>query len=91
MCLHRVVPPLCLAGVAAGMISWQEFADTNRKIERFSGAVRGIKNLISWWSSLSEVEHQSSLNVDRLVLEGEHILAASVKSWCVLSYLLSCI
>ena len=66
---------------AAAITSWQEFADTARKTERYTRAAYGLSNLVSWWDSLSEVEKASRLNITELVQTGEAILSDERSSW----------
>jgi hypothetical protein len=37
-----------ISSVGSAITSWQEFTDTGRKIERYTSAVRSIKNLHTW-------------------------------------------
>eukprot|EP00966_Prymnesium_polylepis_P150771 3482611-Prymnesium_polylepis.2 len=46
---------VAVTSATAGITSWQEFADTARKTERYTRAVFALTNLLSWWNSLGEV------------------------------------
>ena len=47
----------------AALASWQEFSDTERKLERYTRATFALQNLHSWWKSLSEVEKASRATI----------------------------
>jgi hypothetical protein len=52
-----------------------------RKTERYTRAVYGLSNLLSWWESMSEVEKASRLNISELISTSESILSG--ESWLV--------
>jgi hypothetical protein len=64
-----------VSSTAAAITAWVEFSDLGQKVERYSAAIRSIKNLLSWWNSLSEVEKVATLNINRLVVSGGCFLA----------------
>jgi len=70
-----------ISALAAAVTSWTEFTDAGRKIERYSAAVRSIKNVHSWWLSISEVEKASSESIARLLLTGEGIITNEHRAW----------
>jgi len=70
-----------LSALASAITSWAQFRDLGRKIDRYNGAVRHIKELITWWDSLGEVEKASNINAARLVLEGESIITNENTTW----------
>uniref|UniRef100_A0A7S0VHN4 SMODS and SLOG-associating 2TM effector domain-containing protein n=1 Tax=Hemiselmis tepida TaxID=464990 RepID=A0A7S0VHN4_9CRYP len=70
-----------VSAFASAVTSWQEFSDAGRKIERYTGSVRHIKNLMSWWNSLGEVEKASSENIHMLLLSGESIITNEHRAW----------
>jgi len=70
-----------LSGVTSGIVCWIEFEDLQRKIERYSNAIRSIKALKSWWDSLTPAERASTLNISRLILEGESIITSENQGW----------
>mmetsp|Transcript_26964 Transcript_26964/g.65555 ORF Transcript_26964/g.65555 Transcript_26964/m.65555 type:complete len:789 (-) Transcript_26964:229-2595(-) len=70
-----------ISAAGAAITSWQEFTDTGRKIERYTNAVRSIKNVHSWWFSLSEVEKASAENITSLIMTGEAIIANEYRAW----------
>ena len=70
-----------VSSVAAAFLSWTEFTDVARKMERYSIAIRSIKKLLSWWESLSEVDCVDARNITRLVQTGEMIKANEMIAW----------
>merc|ERR1712187_1051479 len=67
--------------VAASVLAWAEFLDVGRKIMRYSVAINKLKALIIWWDSLPDVEKASTVNITRLVLEGESIISSEHVAW----------
>ena len=43
-----------VTALAGAVVSWAEFTDIERKLQRYSTVVRSIKKLISWWDSLGQ-------------------------------------
>ena len=43
--------------------------------------VRHLKNLLSWWNSLSEVERSVPENVTKLIMQGESIICNEHRAW----------
>mmetsp|Transcript_7134 Transcript_7134/g.18715 ORF Transcript_7134/g.18715 Transcript_7134/m.18715 type:complete len:198 (-) Transcript_7134:123-716(-) len=70
-----------VSAFSAAVTAWIEFRDLDRKLERYSRSVRDIRNLVSWWSSLSEVEKASPENASRLVMQGEGIIRGEFSAW----------
>ena len=63
------------------MTSWQEFADASRKTERYTRAVFRLKNLLSWWKALSEVEKASKTTISQLIHTAESIISDERVAW----------
>jgi len=70
-----------LSAVAAAATSWGEFSDMDRKLARYTNAIRAIKNLHTWWLSLGQVEKASAANISKLVLTGEAIIVGESQAW----------
>jgi len=66
---------------AAAITSWQEFADTARKTERYTRAVFALNNLLSWWNSLGEVEKASRTTISELIHSAEAIISDERLGW----------
>merc|ERR550514_525603 len=72
---------VCCTALGATVVSWAEFADKERKLERYTTVVRSIKKLCSWWDSLGQVDRSSVPNITRLVVEGERIIGGELHVW----------
>ena len=70
-----------VTSAAASITSWIEFSDSARKLERYTRLVRALKNLLSWWNSLSEVEKASTETIATLVCTSEDILSEERLAW----------
>jgi len=72
---------LVIASAAAALTSWTEFADTGRKVERYTRAVVELENLVSHWKSLTEVEKASPITIYNVVITGESIISDERVAW----------
>lgn len=72
---------ISITTAASLVVSWSEFVDLARKAERYTLAVQGLKNLLSWWSTLSEVEKASKEMIARLIEAGESIISDERNAW----------
>jgi hypothetical protein len=70
-----------ITSFAAAVTSWQEFADMARKTERYTRAVFGLTNLLSWWNSLGEVEKASRSTISELIHSAESIISDERLAW----------
>ena len=70
-----------ISGVSAGIAAWQEFSETDRKINRYTGAVLAIKDLMHWWNGMTAVDRNSLVNINKLVLTDEDIKMSEVNAW----------
>jgi len=66
---------------AAALTSWQEYTDVGRKIERYTHAAISLRNVLSWWKSLSEVEKASKTNISELIHSAERIISEERLAW----------
>ena len=66
---------------ASGFTSWAEFSEDAYKVERYTSAVNRLSMLLSWWSSLGEVEKASPINISYLVQTGELIITNEQQAW----------
>ena len=66
---------------AAALTSWQEFTDVSHKTERYNRAVFELRNLLSWWKSLSEVEKASKASIVQLVHSAEGVISEERLAW----------
>lgn len=70
-----------VSSVAAAIVSWVEFSQLGQKVQRYTCAIRSIKDLHRWWVSLGEVEQKNREHVAHLVMKGEAILNAEHQAW----------
>merc|ERR1712113_754715 len=75
--------PLVLGATAlsGAVLSWSEFSEIVRKIERYTRAVRALKKLCSWWHVLTDVERSGTENISLLVDTCEAIIADERLAW----------
>jgi len=66
---------------ATAVMSWTEFSDASRKVERYSSAVVNLKKLLSWWKSLGAVQKASKESIETLVRSAEEIISQEQTSW----------
>ena len=66
---------------AGSLVSWSEFSETGRKIERYSRAIRSLKKLLSWWDVLTDVEKAGTDNISTLIESGESIISDERQAW----------
>ena len=65
----------------AAVTSYLEFADTQRKIERYTHAVRSIQKLLNWWITLEAVERAGVEATSQLLSTGESIISEERLAW----------
>jgi len=70
-----------VTSLGAVITSWNEFADSFRKVERYSRTVVSLEKLLAWWDSLSGVEKVSRQNISQLILASESIIAEEQLAW----------
>ena len=70
-----------VTSLAGAVVSWSEFSETARKIERYTRAVRSIKKVLSWWDVLTDVEKAGADNIATLIETGESIIADERQAW----------
>ena len=56
-----------VTSLAGAVVSWSEFSETERKIERYTRAVRSVKKVLSWWDVLTDVEKAGADNIATLI------------------------
>jgi hypothetical protein len=50
-------------------------------MERYTSAIRSLKNMVSWWEALNDVERAGTQNIAKLVLLSEEIIAGERDAW----------
>ena len=66
---------------ATGVTSWSEFSESQRKMERYSGAVGSLQDLLTWWNSLDEVHRASKEAIGRLIHGAEAAINLEQIAW----------
>jgi hypothetical protein len=69
------------SALANAFFAWSEFADINRKMERYNNVVRKLEKLLIWWDGIGEVEKASSANIKKLVLNAESLISGEYQAW----------
>ena len=70
-----------VTAAGASITSYLEFSDTQRKIERYTRAVRAIKKLLNWWTTLDVVERAGVDATSTLLTTGESIISDERLAW----------
>lgn len=70
-----------VTGFTSILTSWAEFGECSRKIVRYNRAIESIKNLLTWWEQLDEVEKNAVDNFYRQVSKGESIITSELGAW----------
>jgi len=70
-----------VTAAGASITSYLEFSDTQRKIERYTRAVRAIKKLLNWWTTLDAVERAGTDATSTLLTTGESIISDERLAW----------
>lgn len=70
-----------ITSFATAITSWTAFSDYSKKMERYTSAIQALKNIRTWWASLTEVERASTVNVTRLITDCEAVIAGERTAW----------
>merc|ERR1712070_82588 len=69
-----------VASLAAAVTSYIEFTGLSRKIVRYTGVVRGLKNLLSRWNALGDVERAVPGTISNFITAAECIITDEHKA-----------
>ena len=72
---------IVVTAARGALVSWDEFSDSSRKVDRYTRAVRALKDLILWWDALTDVEQQSQEHISTLIQAAEGIIADERAAW----------
>ena len=72
---------IVIIALGVTIISWTEFSETAKKIERYARAIRSMKMLLSWWDVLTDVEKAGTDAISKLIETGESIIADERQAW----------
>ena len=62
--------------------SWSEFSNVQQNIQRYSDTIMALKNVESWWHSLTQIERAAIPNIERLVHTTEDLIKGGSCSTC---------
>jgi hypothetical protein len=79
--LDRASFVVCATSLSGAVVSWSEYSEMARKIERYTRAVRALKKLQSWWEVLTDVEKAGTENISLLIETCEDIIADERLAW----------
>ena len=63
----------------------QEFTDISSKAKRYSLVIKGLKNLLDWWNSLTQVQKASRERIGQLITISESLIAEEQIGWMSMS------
>jgi hypothetical protein len=66
---------------SAATAAWKGFAETDKKLSRYSNTVEKLASTVLWWRQLSEVEQASLSKVDVLISTCEGIFEREHDAW----------
>ena len=61
--------------------SWSEFLNVQQSIQRYSDTIMALKNLESWWNSLTQIERAAIPNIEHLIHTTEDIIKSECEAW----------
>merc|ERR1719199_2491707 len=70
-----------VAAASSAMMAWREFSDADAKVERYSGSITELEQLLSWWDCLTDVRKASRESITELVRSAETIISQEQLSW----------
>eukprot|EP00928_Gymnodinium_smaydae_P032140 TRINITY_DN23355_c0_g3_i1.p1 TRINITY_DN23355_c0_g3~~TRINITY_DN23355_c0_g3_i1.p1 ORF type:complete len:1370 (-),score=323.55 TRINITY_DN23355_c0_g3_i1:152-4153(-) len=70
-----------VTAVASALTSWICFTDLGRKCERYTNAIRGIKDLERRWNTLTVVQQSDTTKITQLICQGEMVLNNEYTTW----------
>jgi len=71
----------CVTSLSGAVVSWSEYSEVVRKIERYTRAVRALKKMRCWWDVLTDVERSGTENITLLIESCENIIADERLAW----------
>ena len=76
---------VAVTAASTALTSWVEFADMSSKAKRYSRVITGLKNLLDWWNSLTEVQKASRERIGQLITTSEGLIAEEQIGWMSMS------
>eukprot|EP00928_Gymnodinium_smaydae_P100038 TRINITY_DN970_c2_g2_i1.p1 TRINITY_DN970_c2_g2~~TRINITY_DN970_c2_g2_i1.p1 ORF type:complete len:1074 (+),score=154.58 TRINITY_DN970_c2_g2_i1:130-3351(+) len=74
-----------ISALSSAITSWMGFTDLSRKCERYTSAIRGIKDLERTWWTLTAVQKSDIRNINKLIIKGEMVLSSEYGTWSAAS------
>lgn len=71
----------CASAVTAVVTAYNKFSAPDKKLQRYSDAIAGIRSVLRWWRSLTDVEQASVANINDLVMTCEELFQAERQAW----------
>jgi len=62
-----------------------EFSDMTSKAKRYSRVINGLKNLLDWWNSLTQVQKASRELIGQLITSSERLISEEQIGWMSVS------
>ena len=78
---HLTVYVAIVTSLIAAAASWLEVKDHGKKLERYTAAVRALKNLRDYWNSRGEVDKAGVDETSYLITTCENIIMNETRSW----------
>ena len=79
---YKFVSLVVMATTGSAMVtSWVEFTDLSSKNRRYTRTVNTLKNILDWWSSISDVRKASRDAIAHLIMACESTIAEEQIGW----------
>jgi len=69
------------AAIASAVTAYSKFLQPETKLTRYSDVVAGIRSVLLWWNSLTDVEQASQANTNALIKRCEFFFATERQAW----------
>ena len=68
--------------VSTGAITtWQEVNGIQSKLSRYNNTIVGLRNIVTWWNGLGEIEQAGVENISYLICESEVLINGERNAW----------
>ena len=65
--------------------TWQEVNGIQSKLSRYNNTIVGLRNIVTWWNGLGEIEQSGLENISFLITESEALITGELNAWLTLS------
>ena len=76
---------VAVTAASAALTSWVEFTDMSSKAKRYTEVISGLKDLLDWWNSLTQVQKASREKIGQLITTSESLIAEEQIGWMSMS------